>query len=349
LYERLSEESIEVLRVAQSEVAKRGRCFEVLKVGTAALITALLLVKKGQIVEVLNKVLWKGVFFTRWDALTWLKDPLARRATGYYLQWHRGSLNPLDQKFIEGYTGLGGRRTGLSWSDERKRFCGYFGYWLNAIGVNLNAKFLGGGISSCFGRDHEVTLGLLTLIRMYKNNPVFLGYAGVGKTALVEGTAARIVSGLVPKTLGDRIIFSVELSKLVAGTKYRGEYETKVYGLIREIASDKRYVLFIDEIHSLAGAGAAEGAVDAATLFKPAMSRGRIRLMGASTFAEYDATIRRDRALDRRFRTIDVNEPTRLEAMELLLNVLVVYEIYHGVRYCGNVIEGVLSCSISIW
>ena len=347
VYDRLSERSKEVLRVAQKETFRYKRGLQILKVGTLGLVLALSMVEEGAVVLVFERLLWESLAFTRRDFHLWFSDPFSRlRINNYVIRTRRRKvLTGLDFAsvargcyFISRFHGIGSKL--VDWSEESRSFCCSFGYYLDSCGDNFSEKFLQGQFDGCSGRDYEIRSGLVVLNRRFKNNPVYVGYPGVGKTALVEGMASLIVSRLVPQKMIGKVIISVELMKLVAGTHYRGEFETKVYGVISEVAANDRLVLFIDEVHCMCGAGEAEGAVDVSTLLKPYMSRGKVSIIGATTHKEYEQTIQRDKALDRRFKQIEVREPGRVETLILILELSVLYETYHGVIYCFDVLEG---------
>ncbi len=183
------------------------------------------------------------------------------------------------------------------------------------------------------GRDREIRRVMQVLARRTKNNPVLIGEPGVGKTAIVEGLAQRIAAGDVPETLKDRELIALDLGALVAGTKYRGEFEDRIKALLKEInAAEGRFVLFIDELHTLVGAGAAEGAIDASNLLKPALARGELHAIGATTLKEYQRHIERDPALERRFQPVLVEEPSTEDAVAILRGLKEKYEVHHGVR-----------------
>jgi len=192
---------------------------------------------------------------------------------------------------------------------------------------------------SVIGREKELTRIVQVLVRRNKNNPLLIGEPGVGKTAIVEGLAHIIASGKAPPLLTDKRILSVDLTAIVAGTKYRGEFEERLKRLMKEAQSDKNIILFIDEVHMLIGAGGAEGAIDAANIFKPALSRGEIQCIGATTVTEYTKHIEKDAALARRFQTIIVDEPTTEEAIKILHGIKGHYEKYHGVKYSEKAIQ----------
>ncbi|HEY6538389.1 MAG TPA: ATP-dependent chaperone ClpB, partial [Candidatus Dormibacteraeota bacterium] len=190
-----------------------------------------------------------------------------------------------------------------------------------------------GKLDPVIGRDEEIRRTMQVLARRTKNNPVLIGEPGVGKTAIVEGLAQRIASGDVPETLKDRRVVSLDLGALVAGTKFRGEFEDRLKSLLKEVtSSDGRIIMFIDELHTLIGAGAAEGAMDAGNLLKPALSRGELRAIGATTFEEYRKHIERDPALERRFQPVQVGEPSVEDTISILRGLKERYEVHHGVR-----------------
>ena len=198
---------------------------------------------------------------------------------------------------------------------------------------NLTTQARQGKLDPVIGRENEIKRLMQVLSRRTKNNPVLIGEAGVGKTAIVEGLAQKIVSGQVPESLKDKEIIGLDLGALVAGTKYRGEFEDRVKALLREInRAGGRYLLFIDELHTLVGAGAAEGAIDASNLLKPALSRGELRAVGATTLKEYQRYLERDPALERRFQPIYVQEPSIEDTISILRGIKEKYELHHGVK-----------------
>jgi ATP-dependent Clp protease ATP-binding subunit ClpC len=189
------------------------------------------------------------------------------------------------------------------------------------------------------GREHEIDRVVQILCRRTKNNPVLIGEPGVGKTAIVEGLAQRIVSGDVPSFLMDKRILALDLSLVVAGTKYRGQFEERMKMIMRELIDNPQYVIFIDELHTLVGAGSAEGSLDAANILKPALSRGEIQCIGATTPGEYRKSIEKDRSLERRFQAVKVPAPNETEAILVLEGVKDRYESFHNVRYSDEAIE----------
>jgi ATP-dependent Clp protease ATP-binding subunit ClpC len=189
------------------------------------------------------------------------------------------------------------------------------------------------------GREGEIERVVQILCRRTKNNPVLIGEPGVGKTAIVEGLAQRIVRGEVPSFLENKRILSLDLSLIVAGTKYRGQFEERLKQIMRELVENPQYIVFIDELHTLVGAGSAEGSLDAANILKPALSRGEIQCIGATTPAEFRKSIEKDRSLERRFQAVKVPPPTEEEAVSILDGVRERYEAFHQVRYTEDAIE----------
>jgi ATP-dependent Clp protease ATP-binding subunit ClpC len=189
------------------------------------------------------------------------------------------------------------------------------------------------------GREGEIERVVQILCRRTKNNPVLIGEPGVGKTAIVEGLAQRIVRGEVPSFLENKRILSLDLSLIVAGTKYRGQFEERLKQIMRELVENPQYIVFIDELHTLVGAGSAEGSLDAANILKPALSRGEIQCIGATTPAEFRKSIEKDRSLERRFQAVKVPPPTEEEAISILDGVRERYEAFHQVRYTEDAIE----------
>ncbi|TVR43715.1 MAG: ATP-dependent chaperone ClpB [Bacteroidia bacterium] len=205
---------------------------------------------------------------------------------------------------------------------------------LNKYANNLNDMALSGKLDPVIGRDEEIRRILQILSRRTKNNPILIGEPGVGKTAIAEGLAHRIINGDVPENLKSKKIFSLDMGALIAGAKYKGEFEERIKAVVKEVvASEGEYVLFIDEIHTLVGAGAAgEGAMDAANILKPALARGELRAIGATTLKEYQRYFEKDKALERRFQIVVVDEPTKADAVSILRGLKERYETHHQVR-----------------
>jgi ATP-dependent Clp protease ATP-binding subunit ClpB len=204
---------------------------------------------------------------------------------------------------------------------------------LNKYARNLNDLARKGKLDPVIGRDEEIRRVLQILTRRTKNNPILIGEPGVGKTAIAEGIAHRIIGGDVPDNLKNKLIFSLDMGSLIAGAKYKGEFEERLKSVVKEVmASEGDVVLFIDEIHTLVGAGASEGAMDAANILKPALSRGELHVIGATTLNEYQKYFEKDKALERRFQVVLVNEPDTLDAISILRGLKVRYETHHQVR-----------------
>lgn len=217
---------------------------------------------------------------------------------------------------------------------------------LEDYAIDLNRKFKEEGFDPVIGRDDQVNRMIEILLRRTKNNPLLIGDAGVGKTALVEELVRRIVMGNVPKKLENFRILSVAMGSLVAGTKYRGEFEERINKIIEELEKDDNVILFIDEIHTLVGAGGAEGAIDAANILKPYLARGKIKVIGATTSKEYSKYIEKEKALDRRFQKIYVEEPSIEAVREILLKTKSIYENYHGVRISDEMIDLIVELTV---
>ncbi len=206
-------------------------------------------------------------------------------------------------------------------------------------GKNLNQAAKEGKIDPLIGREKELVRLIQILSRRSKNNPCLIGEPGVGKTAIIEGLADKINVGDVPKNLADKIIISLDLSSMIAGAKYRGEFEERLKSVINEVKNNDSIILFIDELHTIVGAGAAEGAVDAANIIKPALARGEIQLIGATTISEYRKHIEKDAALERRFQPVIVNEPTEEETIKILMGLKDKYEEFHNVKISPEAIK----------
>src|SRR6185437_1124725 len=204
---------------------------------------------------------------------------------------------------------------------------------LEKYGRDLTALARAGKIDPVIGRDEEIRRVMQVLSRRTKNNPVLIGEPGVGKTAIVEGLARRIVSGDVPDSLKNKLVVAMDLGAMIAGAKYRGEFEDRLKAFLKEItSSDGRIILFIDELHTIVGAGAAEGAADAANMLKPQLARGELRCIGATTLDEYRKHIEKDPALERRFQPVQVAEPGVEATIAILRGLKERYEVHHGVR-----------------
>lgn len=218
--------------------------------------------------------------------------------------------------------------------------------YLNKYGVNLTSAAACGKIDPVTGRSREIERVIKILCRRTKNNPCLIGEPGVGKTAIAEGLALCIVKGEVPEILKNSELYSLELTSMVAGAKYRGDFEERIRNVISEVINAGNIILFVDEIHNLMGAGSAEGAVDAANILKPVLARGEIKLIGATTNEEYRKNIEKDAALERRFQTVAVEEPSPEETVQILKNLRPKYETFHGVEITDEAIDSAVKLSL---
>lgn len=243
--------------------------------------------------------------------------------------FRRGGGQGTDEQESEGAPGKGGEESAL------KKF-----------GRDLTALARDGKIDPVIGREKETERVIQILSRRTKNNPCLIGEPGVGKTAVVEGLARRIAEGIVPETLEGKRIITLDIPGMIAGAKYRGEFEDRMKGVMKEVSEDKSIILFIDEIHTIIGAGAAEGAVDAANIIKPALARGDMQVIGATTISEYRAHIEKDAALERRFQSVSVGEPTPEEAVLILRGLRDKYEAHHKVKITDEAIDAAVKYSV---
>ena len=217
---------------------------------------------------------------------------------------------------------------------------------LSSFGRDLCANAKAGKIDPIIGRDEETERVIRILSRRTKNNPCLIGEPGVGKTAVVEGLAQRIVDGAVPDTLRDKTIITLDISAMIAGAKYRGEFEERMKNVMEEVRANPDIILFIDEIHTIIGAGGAEGAVDAANIIKPALARGEMQVIGATTIDEYRRHIERDAALERRFQSVLVGEPTPEEAEQILFGLRDKYEAHHKLKITDEALSAAVKLSV---
>lgn len=215
---------------------------------------------------------------------------------------------------------------------------------LNQYSRDLTELAREGKLDPVIGRETEIQRVIQILSRRTKNNPCLIGEPGVGKTAIAEGLASKIVDGNIPETIKDKRVLTLDLSGMVAGSKYRGEFEERIKRVISEVKSDGRVLLFLDELHTIIGAGGAEGAIDASNILKPSLARGEIQLIGATTIEEYRKYIEKDAALERRFQPVMVEEPSEEEACEILKGLRGSYESHHGVR----ITDGALSAAVKM-
>jgi ATP-dependent Clp protease ATP-binding subunit ClpA len=262
---------------------------------------------------------------TRYDAVNYISHGIAKRPGVSEARPVRGVDEESESK--------GG--------DEKKK-----GEALETYCVNLNKKARDGKIDPVIGRNAEINRAIQVLCRRQKNNPLFVGEAGVGKTAIAEGLAKRIVDSDVPEVLAAATVFSLDMGTLLAGTRYRGDFEERLKQVLKELEAHPNAVLFIDEIHTVIGAGATSGgAMDASNLLKPALASGAIRCMGSTTYKEYRQHFEKDRALVRRFQKIDVNEPSVDDAIAILKGLKPYFEDYHRLKYTGEAIEAAVQLS----
>jgi ATP-dependent Clp protease ATP-binding subunit ClpA len=263
---------------------------------------------------------------TRYDAVNYISHGIAKRPGLSESRPVRGVEEEADAKG----------------SDEPKKK----GDALEAYCINLNKKAKDGKIDPLIGRDSEINRTIQVLCRRQKNNPLFVGDAGVGKTAIAEGLARRIVHGEVPDVLKGATVFALDMGTLLAGTRYRGDFEERLKQVIKEIEAYPGAIMFIDEIHTVIGAGATSGgAMDASNLLKPALASGTIRCIGSTTYKEYRQYFEKDRALVRRFQKIDVNEPSVLDAIEILKGLKPYFEEYHKLKYTNEAIKAAVELS----
>ena len=265
---------------------------------------------------------------TRYDAVNYISHGIAKRAGMSESRPVRGSDEEGDAKGGNG--------------DEPKKK----GDALEAYCVNLNKKAKEGKIDPLIGRESEINRCIQVLCRRQKNNPLFVGDAGVGKTAIAEGLARRIIHGEVPDVLKNSTVFALDMGTLLAGTRYRGDFEERLKQVIKEIEAYPGAIMFIDEIHTVIGAGATSGgAMDASNLLKPALAGGTIRCMGSTTYKEYRQYFEKDRALVRRFQKIDVNEPSIPDAIEIMKGLKPYFESYHKLKYTNEAVKAAVELS----
>ena len=263
---------------------------------------------------------------TRYDAVNYISHGIAKRPGMSEARPVRGSDEENESKS----------------GDEQKKKVDA----LDAYCVNLNKKAREGKIDPLIGREAEINRTIQVLCRRQKNNPLFVGEAGVGKTAIAEGLARRIVHGEVPDVLRNATVFALDMGTLLAGTRYRGDFEERLKQVIKELEGYPGAILFIDEIHTVIGAGATSGgAMDASNLLKPALASGTVRCVGSTTYKEYRQYFEKDRALVRRFQKIDVNEPTIPDAIEILKGLKPYFEDYHKLKYTNEAIKAAVELS----
>ena len=270
---------------------------------------------------------------TRYDAVNYISHGIAKRAGASDSRPPKGADQEREER---GETGGGEAKEGRSKKNEA----------LQAYCVNLNKKAADGKIDPLIGRELEVQRTIQVLCRRQKNNPLLVGDPGVGKTAIAEGLARKIVRGEVPEVLRDATVFSLDMGTLLAGTRYRGDFEERLKQVIKEIEAHPKAIMFIDEIHTVIGAGATSGgAMDASNLLKPALAAGTLRCIGSTTYKEYRQYFEKDRALVRRFQKIDVNEPSVPDTIEILRGLKPYFEEFHRLRYTNDAVKAAVELS----
>ncbi|WEX11733.1 ATP-dependent Clp protease ATP-binding subunit ClpA [Chelativorans sp. AA-79] len=269
---------------------------------------------------------------TRYDAVNYISHGIAKRPGASDARAPRGA--------DEDQAGAAGAETEEGAKKKQQQDA------LSAYCVNLNAKARAGRIDPLIGRESEINRTIQVLCRRSKNNPLYVGDPGVGKTAIAEGLAKRIVEGDVPDVLADATIFALDMGTLLAGTRYRGDFEERLKQVVKELEDFPGAILFIDEIHTVIGAGATSGgAMDASNLLKPALSSGAIRCIGSTTYKEFRQFFEKDRALVRRFQKIDVNEPTVTDAIEIMKGLKPYFEDFHRVKYTNEAVKAAVELS----
>ncbi len=263
---------------------------------------------------------------TRYDAVNFISHGVAKDAAMNEARHVRGSEEPHEASADQG---------GKAEETALEKYC-----------VNLNQKARKGDVDPLIGREHEVERCIQVLCRRRKNNPLLVGEPGVGKTAIAEGLARRIVDEEVPEVLDDTTIFSLDMGALLAGTRYRGDFEERLKAVMTEMEEQESAILFIDEIHTVIGAGATSGgAMDASNLLKPALQGGKLRCMGSTTYKEFRQHFEKDRALSRRFQKIDVNEPSIPDSIKILMGLKPYFEDHHHIRYTNDAIKTAVDLS----
>ncbi|MSP45674.1 MAG: ATP-dependent Clp protease ATP-binding subunit ClpA [Xanthobacteraceae bacterium] len=268
---------------------------------------------------------------TRYDAVNYISHGIAKRPGLSETRGVRGNDEDSDAKGGDG----GGDGEPKKKGDALEAYC-----------INLNKKAKDGKIDPLIGREQEINRTIQVLCRRQKNNPLYVGEAGVGKTAIAEGLARRIIHGEVPDVLKNATVFALDMGTLLAGTRYRGDFEERLKQVIKEIEAYPGAIMFIDEIHTVIGAGATSGgAMDASNLLKPALAGGTIRCIGSTTYKEYRQYFEKDRALVRRFQKIDVNEPSIPDAIEIMMGLKPYFEAYHKLKYTNEAVKAAVELS----
>ena len=269
---------------------------------------------------------------TRYDAVNFIAHGVAKDPE---FGESRPVIGAEDESGAESHTASGGASGGEEKESALSKYC-----------VDLNAKSLKGDIDPLIGREEEVERAIQVLCRRRKNNPILVGDPGVGKTAIAEGLALKISRGETPEILSKTTIFSLDMGALLAGTRYRGDFEERLKAVVKELEDHPDAVLFIDEIHTVIGAGSTSGgAMDASNLLKPALSGGKLRCMGSTTYKEFRQHFEKDRALARRFQKIDVNEPSVGDSVKILMGLKPYFEKHHDIRYTNDAIKSAVELS----
>ena len=273
---------------------------------------------------------------TRYDAVNYISHGIAKRSGASEPRLPNGVEEESEETGDE--PPQGGERDGAGKPRKESALATY--------ATNLNRKAAKGKIDPLIGREPEVARTIQVLCRRQKNNPLLVGDPGVGKTAIAEGLAKKIVDGQVPDVLADATVFALDMGTLLAGTRYRGDFEERLKQVMKEIEQHPKAILFIDEIHTVIGAGATSGgSMDASNLLKPALAAGTLRCIGSTTYKEYRQYFEKDRALVRRFQKIDVNEPTIPDAIEILKGLKPYFEEFHGLKYTNEAVKGAVELS----
>jgi len=273
---------------------------------------------------------------TRFDAVNYISHGIAKRPDLSESRNPRGSDEEEDEGAGQDQQGKGEGERGPNKKESA----------LKSYAIDLNAKARSGKIDPLIGREAEVNRTIQVLCRRSKNNPLYVGDPGVGKTAIAEGLARKIIDGDVPEVLEGATIFALDMGMLLAGTRYRGDFEERLKAVIKEVETHPNAILFIDEIHTVIGAGATSGgSMDASNLLKPALAQGSLRCIGSTTYKEYRQHFEKDRALVRRFQKIDVNEPSVSDAIEILKGLKPYFEEFHKLKYTGEAIKAAVELS----
>lgn len=311
-----------VIQRAVSHVDSAGRK----KVTAANLLVALFSERESSAVYFLQEQ-----DITRYDVVNYISHGIAKKAGFSAPKQIRGGEDDAESDIFRNEENKNDRST----PESLANYC-----------VDLNEKSMKGGVDPLIGREAEVERAIQILCRRQKNNPLLVGDPGVGKTAIAEGLARKITEGDVPNILMDATIYALDMGALLAGTRYRGDFEERLKQVLKDLAAQHHAILFIDEIHTIIGAGATSGgAMDASNLLKPALQNGDLRCMGSTTFKEYKQHFEKDRALVRRFQKIDVNEPNNEDAIKILMGLKPSYESHHNVKFTNDAIKAAVELS----